>query len=115
MNNCSPTLKQPTESSNSFIKCSALFLSGTSRAKISRSFEFIKVVKEFFGWDGQLQNENIITVRLRLMKNAFRVSRHYRLVLNGRFGDFLASEFLIHHKRNISARSDGMNRSASKP
>ena len=29
-----------------------MFLSGTSRAKISRSFEFIKVVKESFwlGW-----------------------------------------------------------------
>ena len=48
------------------------------------------------------------------MENAFGITRHDRLVLNGGLEKTLARHFLINHQRNISSRSDGMNRAASK-
>ena len=48
------------------------------------------------------------------MENAFGITRHDRLVLNGGLEKTLARHFLINHQRNISSRSDGMNRAAAK-
>ena len=49
-----------------------------------------------------------------MMENAFGITRHNRLILNGGFEKTLARHLLINHQRDISSRSDGMNRTASK-
>ena len=51
-NNSSPTLKHPTESRSSFTRRWASLLSGTSRAKMSRSLGLRVVVKGMRWWCG---------------------------------------------------------------